>query len=94
MLVVAAVTHVLVFIREALHNHIGEMLVRDNFPMSMESILRSIYCVQPDVRALSGLQLEAMQYFMAGHTVGIGHPFLLVSQHQPRFSPVASAVVG
>ena len=60
-LVVAAVAHVLVLIREALQDPVCEMLVRDDLPMFTEPVPRSICRVQPDIGILSGPQLGVMQ---------------------------------
>lgn len=70
------------------------MLVRDDFPKFMESVPRSVHRVQPDVYILSGLQLGAMQYFVANHATGVENPVVLVDQRYPRCSSVAGAVVG
>lgn len=69
------------------------MLVRDNLPMIVESITRSIHRLRPDVRVLFGLQLEVILYFVADHTTRIRKPVIFTYQRQPRCSPVASAVI-
>lgn len=69
------------------------MLVRDDLPMFMESVPRSIHRLQPDDGIMSGLQLGVMQYFVAGHAIGVGTPIVLVDQLYPRFSSVAGTFI-
>ena len=64
-LVAAAVVYVLILICAVLQDPVCMMLVCDDLSMFMESVPRSIHRVQPDVRALSGLQLGVMQCFVA-----------------------------
>lgn len=46
-----------VLVREAQHNHVGDMLVRDDLPLILEVIPQSIYRMQPYAGIRSGLQL-------------------------------------
>lgn len=70
---VAAGTHVLARVREALQDPVlGLLLSRDYLPVFTESTPRSIHRVQSDVGILSGLQLDVMQYLVDGHAAGDG----------------------
>lgn len=78
-LVVELVPRVLVFVLEDFQDHVRKMWICDYLLMFMESVLRSLHRVQPEVGILSGLQLGVVQYFVPGHATGIENAIVKIA---------------